>query len=89
MSSIKDYYKDHYQLKDSIKKYKGYKVKSPEETINTIKTAFEKINLKVIHIPKGNSILKKYYPFRTGNAILTPKENDKIILLKSDFSQLM
>lgn len=83
MSKIQDRFLDHYTLEDSIKKYKGYKVKSPDETVNIIKTSFEKINFKISYIPKNNSLLKTYYPFRTGNAILSPKFNDNIILLKS------
>ena len=83
MSSLKDKLKEKYKIKDSIKDYKGYKVKSPEETIDTIETAFNKILLKVIYKPKDTQILTPYSPFQTGSAVLHPKENEDIALLET------
>jgi len=73
----------YYTITDSIKEYKGYKVKPPEETIKTIESAFEKINLGVLYIPKKKQIFKGYFPFQAGAAILFPKDNKEMILLRS------
>ena len=39
---------EHYALKDSIKKYKGYKVKAPEETLNLKKHQQKPISLNEV-----------------------------------------
>lgn len=75
---------EHYKLEDSIKHYKGYKVKPPEETIDFIEKAFKKIDLKVRYIPNSNTALRKYHPFQAGSTFLHPSVNDKIILLKTN-----
>lgn len=72
-----------YNLKDSIKTYNGYKVCPPEETINTIKSAFSRIGLDVSYIPSNQTILRNFYPFQTGIAKLSPKNNRRMILLET------
>lgn len=84
MPMLKDYLLDHYKLNDSIKHYKGYKVRSPEETINLIKSYFEKIDLTVKYVPLGKSALEGYSPFQSGNGLLNPKDNDNINLLRTN-----
>ena len=81
---MKDHLLKHYTLRDSIKKYKGYKVKSPEETIKIIESYFSKIDLDVKYIPFTKSILRGYSPFQSGSATLSPKDNDDITLLKTN-----
>ena len=56
MSSLKDELKKKYEIKDSIKDYKGYKVKCPEDTINIIETAFDKIGLKASFVSRKSRI---------------------------------
>ncbi len=83
MSQNKITLTEHYRLKDSIKDYKGYKVKSPDVTLKNINHAFDKIDLKTEYIPKENNLLRKFYPYKTGFSVLKPKSNDEIILLRS------
>ncbi|GEM_PF-2937592 len=83
MSSNKDRLLEHYKFKDSIKAYKGYKAKSPEETINFIESAFKKLGFGILYTPKKRVSLKTYYPFQTGYATLFPNENNQITLLRA------
>lgn len=73
---------EHYDLKDSIKKYKGYKVKSPKETIKNINNSFKEINLYASYTPK-NMPFKNYFPFSVGGAFLHPSTDKEKILLRS------
>jgi YcaO-like protein with predicted kinase domain len=75
---------NHYCLNESIKKYKGYKVNSPEETIERIKKAFSKINLNARYEPHQMNILIEYTPFLSGSAFLYPKENSEKIILRTN-----
>ncbi len=84
MSSLKERLRQQYELKDSIKEYKGYKVKSPEETIERIESAFNKINLGVEYNIYKEGALKKLSPFQCGNSILHPLEDKNITLLKTN-----
>ena len=72
-----------YKINDSLKKYKGYKVTSPKETIKTIEKSFDKIDLKMIYTPRDKQIIIPYSPFQSGSAVLLSKQNDEIELLKS------
>lgn len=83
MDHLKDELMEKYKINDSIKEYKGYKVKSPEQTIEIIENAFDKIGLNFLYAPKEYQILKPYSPFQSGSAILFSKENDKIALLRT------
>ena len=81
---LKESLREQYSFKDSIKEYKGYKVKSPEYTISTIESAFDTIGLKISYFPKSKRSLKKYYPFQAGMAILSPEQkNEDIALITS------
>ena len=84
MNSLKKQLLEFYQLKDSIKNYKGYKVASPEKTISEIEKKFNKIDLNVSYNPFYISILEKFYPFQSGNAELTPKMSKEMILIKTN-----
>jgi YcaO-like protein with predicted kinase domain len=84
MTCLKEKLLKDYILKDSIKDYKGYKVKPPKETISKIESSFEKINLKVKYTPNTNVALRKYYPFQIGQSVLYPEGKENIILLKTN-----
>lgn len=74
---------ERYRIKDSIKEYKGYKVKSPEETISIIETAFGGIGLGVSYRPRDIQSLDPYSPFQSGFAGLHPKDNRDMVLLRA------
>ena len=74
-----DYLYKHYKLKDSIKEYKGYKVKPPKYTIKKIESYFSKINLNVRYNPIDKNIMIGFSPYQSGYAILYPKINNEII----------
>lgn len=83
MASIKNKLIGRYILRDSIKDYKGYKVKPPEETIKIIESAFDKMGLDVLYTPKKDPLLKTFHSFQSGTATLHPKDDKKIILLQT------
>lgn len=80
MSSLRKELENLYCICDSIKRYKGYKVKPPEETISFIEKAFERIGLKPQYYPKNISVSKRYVPFLSGTAILCTRDEDNILL---------
>jgi ribosomal protein S12 methylthiotransferase accessory factor len=75
--------RNHYQLKNSIKRYKGKKVKSPEKTVNEIYSSFEKIGLRVKYDQKDNSLIKKFQPFSIGNSSLHPLKDKNVLLMQT------
>jgi len=74
---------DHYCLNDSIKKYKGYKVKHPKETIDSIESAFSKIGLRIHYVPKEKTALMKHSIVQLGTGVLIPNESKNVTLLRS------
>lgn len=83
MRSFKNLLIDQYTLRESIKAYKGYKVKPPEVTIKFIKSAFKEIDLNLAYFPNNNPLLRIFYSFQSGTAFLFPKENNKMNLLQA------
>jgi len=84
MNNFKEKLRDYYHLKESIKKYKGYKVKSPDETIQKITESFNLLNLNLNYIPWHNTVLGTFFPFQSGQAYLSPKEDLNKILITSN-----
>ncbi|HEC86717.1 MAG TPA: hypothetical protein ENI49_02450, partial [Thermoplasmatales archaeon] len=84
MSSITYRLRMIYSIGDSIKHYKGYKVKPPEETISFIEKAFKDMGLKPIYVPNENLIVTGYTPFQSGTVKLFSVDNDKIALLQCE-----
>jgi len=82
-AKIEDILIERYRINSSIKEYKGYKVKSPQETIRTIEDYFSRINLKVKYIPFGRNILERFTPFQSGFAVLTPSNNENVVLMRT------
>lgn len=83
MEQFKNLLKEKYTINDSIKEYKGYKVKSPEITIETIENAFKKIGLNIKYTPNQYQFLKPYSPFQSGFAVLYSEQNKDISLFKA------
>ena len=81
---LNDQLLEHYVLNDSIKKYKGYKVKSPQETIGIIESYFAKMGLKVNYSPWANTFLRTFSTFQSGSAVLHPDGKENITLLRSN-----
>lgn len=82
MSYLKNRLREIYSIGDCIKRYKGYKVKSPEETISYIKRGFESMGLEPVYIPKELSITTNYVPFQAGKAKLFPRNDRNILLME-------
>jgi len=81
---LNDQLLEHYVLHDSIKKYKGYKVKSPEETVGIIESYFAKIGLKIDYRPWTNTFLRTFSSFQSGSAVLHPDGKNTVKLLESN-----